>query len=438
MSLMSGDPSPDELRVRLEFGKTGLEVDLPRGNVAGILTIQDAPVGEEPRKLVREALLNPIGTRPLSELAVQKRNACIVVCDVTRPVPNPIILPEVLSVLEQVGIERAKITILIATGTHRGNSPEELQAMLGTEGMACRVVNHDCTAHDDMIALGTSPHGVPIFLNRHFVMADLKITIGMIEPHFMAGFAGGRKMVMPGVAGLETIQAWHSPAFLEHPLATNGAVAGNPVHEEARWIANQCRPDFIVDVALDRSRQISKVFAGDMDQAWMKGVEFVRNLTEDTVEGPIDICVTTCGGFPLDLTFYQTVKGIVGPLPIVRAGGAIIVASACDEGVGNPHFLDALLRVGDIHTWLDRAISGDWERVPDQWQIEELAKAVRTHRVYVVARGIASDLLGRLHVHPCESVEQAVQECLAEFGSDARIAVIPKGPYVIPRLRERS
>ncbi|MDX2066341.1 MAG: nickel-dependent lactate racemase [Fimbriimonadaceae bacterium] len=430
------------MRLTLAYGKDGLEIEVPDANVAGVLDLRPVEAVPDPEAAVREALRRPIGTRPLRELAEGRRDAVIVVCDVTRPVPNPVILPPMLDELNAAGIPDGAITVLIATGTHRPNDEPELRRMLGEAVLArCRVVNHHCDRPEDMVALGTSPNGVPIALNRHYVNADVRLTVGMIEPHFMAGFAGGRKMVMPGVAAIETVQAWHSPAFLEHPCAHNGSVEGNPVHDEATWIANQCRPDLIVDVALTRSREIARVFAGDMEAAWNAGVAFVRTLVEAPYAPPIDICITTCGGFPLDLTYYQTVKGVVGAAPAVRPGGTVIVASACDEGIGNAHFREALHRVGDISTWLERAISGEWERVPDQWQIEELAKGVREHHVTLVTRGIPAEEFPYLHVHVAPSVEAALAEAFARHGEAARVLVVPKGPYVLPvaqRVPERD
>lgn len=417
------------MRVALEYGRAGLIVDLPDDNVAAVMTLREAEAVENAAASVLQALESPIGTRPLRELARGRKDACIVVCDITRPVPNPVILPEILATLASEGIPPSLVTILIATGTHRPNDAAELLQMLGEEAASrCQVINHVCTDEAAMESFGDSPNGVPITLNRHYTQADLKITVGMIEPHFMAGYAGGRKMVMPGIAGLESVQAWHSPKFLEHPRATNGAVEGNPVHEEALWIAKQCRPDFIIDVALDKNKKIAAVFAGDMESAWNSGVAFVAK--NNTVEIPemVDVAITTCGGYPLDLTYYQAVKGMVGVVPIVKPGGTIIIAAECAEGIGNSHFRDALFRVGDISTWLERAESGEWERVPDQWQIEELAKAVRNHRVLLKCDGIPPEVAERLFVTPIASIEDAVRE----LGPDIRIAVLPKGPYVIP------
>ncbi len=424
------------MRVRLDYGRQGLEVELPDRNVVGVLSLRNAPHLADPNPALSAALERPIGSAPLSELARGKRNACIVVCDVTRPVPNPTILPHVLRALESGGIPRSEVTILVATGTHRPNLGEELARMVGEEAMRdCRVVNHYCEDHDAMVDLGESPMGVPVRLNRAYVEADLKVTSGMIEPHFMAGYAGGRKMVMPGVAALETVQAWHSPRFLEHPNATMGVTVGNPVHEESLAIAKMARPDFIVDVALDVEKRICAVFAGDLEEAWEAGVAFVAKTVFDFVDAPVDICVTTSGGHPLDLTYYQTIKGLVGALPIVKPGGTIIVASRIAEGVGNDHFFETLMRIDDIRAFPETIQRPDWTPVGDQWQIEELAKAVRHHRVSVVTEGLDPDLLTRLFVTPFPTVETAVEEALAVHGPDAKIAVIPKGPYVIPAIR---
>lgn len=419
--------------MRLDYGKSGLEASVPDKNVLAVLGLQPIEPLADPSGATLEALEHPIGCESLAELARGKRSACIVVCDVTRPVPNPILLPPIMETLEREGIPAQSVTVLIATGTHRPNLGDELVQMLGRSVVeACRVVNHACT--DPHVYLGESPNGVPVFLNREYLDADLKITVGMIEPHFMAGYAGGRKMVMPGIAALETVQAWHSPRFLEHPNATNGIVEGNPVHEEALAIANMARPDFIVDVALDSKKQACRIFAGDMEKAWQAGVEYVRSNVRSTVPEPVDIVVTTCGGHPLDLTFYQTVKGMVGALPILKPGGTIIIASACTEGIGNSHFASALFDCTDIEAFPETIQEPSWTFVPDQWQIEELSKARRGRKVRLICEGINQETASKLFVIPHLSVEDAISAALADNGPDATIAVIPKGPYVLPQV----
>jgi nickel-dependent lactate racemase len=428
------------MNIHLDYGKTGLAVELPDRNVAGVLSLTPAPPLADPDAAARAALAAPITARPLAEAARGKRTACVVVCDITRPVPNAVLLPPVLDALAAGGIRREDVTVLIATGTHRPNEGAELDAILGAElARSVRVVNHVCTDRASLRYFETTPNGVPVWLNRTYTGANVRVTVGLIEPHFMAGYSGGRKLIMPGIAGLETVQAWHSPRFLEHPRATNGLVAGNPVHEENTYIAGLCPPDLILDATLDEQKRITGVFAGDMIAAWQEGVRFAERHVRAVLDGgPADIVVTTCAGWPLDLTFYQAVKGMVGALPVVKLGGAIVIASQCAEGVGGPDFRRLLLETDDLDALIDAMQRPDWQFVPDQWQVEELAKAVRHNRVYLVSDGVPPDLAARLFVTPAASVEVAVADAMRTHGPDARIAVIPKGPYVIPALAEAA
>jgi nickel-dependent lactate racemase len=426
------------MNLTLDYGKADLPVTLPDENVAHVLGLSPAPPLADPAGAVRAALAAPVGTSPLSEIARGRRDACIVVCDITRPVPNAVVLPPVLEALAAGGVPAERVTILIATGTHRPNEGDELVEMLGPAVLASgvTVVNHVCTDPATNRHLGVTPRGVPVALDTRYLDADLKITCGLIEPHFMAGYSGGRKMVMPGIAALETVQAWHSPRFLEHPNATNGVVDGNPVHDENTHIAGLCPPDLICDVTLDEKRRMTGVFAGDMVGAWRAGVAFVASQVRAAIPEPVDIAVTSGGGWPLDATYYQAVKGMVGAAAIVRRGGHIIIGSECSEGVGGPHFRDTLLEWRDLQELVRQMQAPDWRYVPDQWQIEELAKATRDHTVWCVASpaAIPHELMARLHARPAPSVEAAVAGALAELGAASRIAVIPKGPYVIPCL----
>lgn len=416
------------MTVRLDYGRGKLAAEIPDGTP--VLSMRAVSAAPDARAEVRRALDDPIGTPPLREIARGRRDAVIVVCDVTRPVPNPDVLPELLADLAEAGIPASKVTILVATGTHRPNDEAELRRMLGDEAFErCPVVNHFCEDDEAMVELGVSPHGIPVRLNRAYVDADLKITLGMIEPHFMAGYAGGRKMVMPGVAALSTVAYWHAPRFLEHPNATNGVVEGNPVHESCLAVTRMCPPDFSVDTALSLDKRLVRAFAGHFERAWEAGVAFVRDLVTAEIPEPVDAVLTTCGGHPLDLTFYQTVKGMVGALPILKRNGTIIIASECAEGVGNDHFRDALLREENLDGFVEKLESPEWTFVPDQWQIEELAKAVRGRRVIMVS-ALDPELVRRLHVEPASSVEAA----LATLPIGASLVAIPKGPYVLPVL----
>jgi nickel-dependent lactate racemase len=272
---------------------------------------------------------------------------------------------------------------------------------------------------------------VPAWIDSRYVRADLKITTGLIEPHLMAGYSGGRKLICPGIAGLDTVKVWHGPKFLEDPRADCGILEGNPVHEENTLIAKMAGCDFIVNVAIDGKRQVTWLGAGDMMDAWMEGVKFVEQVVRVGVREPLDIVVTSCAGYPLDTTWYQAVKGLTGALPIVKRGGTIILAASLTEGVGSPEFQEVLRDNPSLEQFIDRIQNTDYF-VMDQWQVEELAKVRRRCKVKVVTQGLSSEVLRNCHVEPAESVEKAIAECLEEYGPDARIGVIPKGPYVLP------
>ncbi len=412
------------MRVRLEYGRTGLEAELPDANVIAELHYRPAAPLADPAAAVRECLAHPIGTAPLSQLAAGRRNACVVICDVTRPVPNAVLLPPILETLESAGIPRRAILILVATGMHRPNEGEELVEMVGPfVAQNYRIENHHGRRREEHAYLGKSPRGLPVWIDARYVAAELKITTGLIEPHFMAGFSGGRKLICPGLAGLDTVREWHGPDFLEHPNARNGCLAGNPVHEENTAIARMAGCDFIVNVVIDARREILRVVAGDMVEAFEEGVRFARGPVTAAIAEPADIVVTSSAGYPLDATFYQAVKGMVAAMPAVKPGGTIILAARLSEGAGSPEFQ----RIFDENPTL--------EGFMDQWQIEELAKAKRHARIKVVTEGLPPETLRRFYVEPAASVEAAVAECLAEYGPDATIAVIPKGPYVLVESR---
>lgn len=422
------------MRVHLDYGRTGLEVELPDRNLVKCLGYRPAPPLADPDRAVRESLLHPIGSPSLANLAQGRTSACVVISDVTRPVPNQVLLPPILSTLEQSGIPRDRILILVATGLHRPNDRDELIEMVGREIVEnYRIENHHGRDRSEHAYLGESPRGVPIWIDNRYLSADLKITTGLIEPHFMAGYSGGRKLVCPGLAAIETIKVWHSPRFLEHPNARTGVLKDNPVHEENTWIARRAGCDFIVNTVIDAKRQILAVVAGDMEQAHAAGVKFVHNLVIDTLPDPVDIVVASSAGYPLDTTFYQSVKGMVAGLEIVKPGGTIILAAGISEGIGSPEFRGIFEEFPSLEAFMERILSDDYF-VMDQWQIEELARVRRKARVIVVTDGLPRQTLCGLFVESAPSVESAVAACLAQYGPNATIAAIPKGPYVIAEL----
>jgi nickel-dependent lactate racemase len=420
------------MRIHLDYGRSGLEVDLPDDRVVGPLAIRPAAPLPDPEAAVRRALEAPTGSRPLAELARGRRSACVLVCDITRPVPNRLLLPPLLRTLEDAGIQRGDILLLIATGLHRPNEGAELEELLGPDiARAYRVENHHGKVLAEHDYLGTTPAGVPVWLDSRYLRAELKITTGLIEPHLMAGYSGGRKVICPGIAALETVRVWHGPRFLEHPRADCGLLEGNPVHEENTRIALMAGCDFIVNVCIDGLRRVTWVGAGDMIAAWQEGVRLIEQVVRVPVDAPCDVVVTTAAGHPLDATWYQAVKGLTGALPIVKQGGTIVLAAGLGEGVGSPEFQRVLAENPDLEFFRQRILGGTYF-VMDQWQLQELAKVVRHCRVKVVSDGLPAETVRRCHAEPAATVEQAVADSLAEYGPAARVAVIPKGPYVLP------
>ena len=427
-----------QMKLTLDYGKTGLEVTLPDEGIVGPLAIHPAVPLADPESVLHHALENPIGTPSLREIAKGRKNACVLVCDITRPVPNSLILPPLLKILEESGIARNKILILIATGMHRPNEGAELEELVGTfVYQNYRIENHNGTILEEQTYLGTTKRGVPIWIDTRYIESDLRITTGLIEPHLMAGYSGGRKVICPGIVGLETVKVWHGPKFLEHPKADCGILEGNPVHEENTLIALTAGCDFIVNVCIDGNRKVTWLGAGDMIEAWRAGVRFVESVVRVGVPEPLDIVITSAAGYPLDTTFYQSVKGLTGALPVMKQGGTIILAASLTEGIGSTEFQQVLRENPDLAEFKKRIRETDYF-VMDQWQLEELAKVVARCRVILVSGGLGAEALSNCHVEWRATVEEALAEAIAQHGPDAKIGVIPKGPYVLPYISNEA
>ena len=421
------------MKVKLAFGREGAEVEIPAHVHANVLEPKFAVAVPSPDAALAEALRQPIGSPALSDLARGKKTAAISICDITRPAPNRVVLPHVLATLEQAGIPRSGITILIATGLHRAATEQELHTIVGPDILArYTIASHDArdaASHSD---LGTTRSGTRVLIDRRFVESDLHISLGFIEPHLMLGFSGGRKLVAPGLAGEETIKRLHSPFFMRDPKVVEGSYPDNPLHHELLEIARLARQDFIIDVALTHARQIAQVFAGDPVAAHAKGVEFVRATTLASLPEPVDAVITTSAGYPLDLTYYQSVKGVTAASHIVKPGGTILLAAACQEGLGSPEFTTFVRRFSDPDACL--AAMAREPVVIDQWQLEKLALVRRKAQVYFCTPGIPVEdrryLWGPTFAEP----QQAVDSLCRELPRDARVAVIPEGPYVFSQI----
>ncbi len=421
------------MRVDLAFGKTGLSVELPEGYRYRVLEARSAVPLEDPRAAIEEALDAPIAAPPLRELARGKRCAGISVCDITRPAPNRQVLPPLLARLEQAGIPREGITVFIATGLHRPATAEEIRQIVGPEvAGAYRVLNHNARELSEHRHLGTTAAGTPVYIDERFVAADLHLTLGFIEPHLMLGYSGGRKLIVPGLAAQETIKVLHSPKFMRDPRAVEGSIEDNPLHAEMLAIAALARHDFIVDVALARDRRIAGVFAGHPVAAHRRGVEFVSRVMLETLPEAVDAVITTSAGHPLDLTLYQSIKGVTAAAHIVKPGGKILLAAACEEGPGAPEFRRMLKRFPSDAGFLE-AIE-DAEVIIDQWQLEKLALVTRKAGVLWYVPGLPEEYHPTVWGQLYGSAEAAVDALFASLTPGASVAVIPEGPYVLAKV----
>jgi len=418
------------VKLHLDYGCDGLSVEVP--DYTQVLEMAPVPGLGRVEERLAEALRSPAGTPPLRELARGRSSACVVISDITRPVPNQVILPPLLSALEEAGIQRDAITILIATGLHRPNEGEELIQLVGEEiARDYHIVNHRARDRETLVHLGETSVGAPIWIDRVYMEADLKVATSLIEPHLMAGYSGGRKAICSGLMGVDTMRVLHGPELMGHPRSAEGIIEDNPFHGQALEVAKRAGVDFTLNVAMNDRREITGIFPGDLEQAHADGVQFVEDRACATVPEPVDIVVTTSAGLPLDLTFYQAVKGLTAVLPIVKPGGTILIAARCEEGVGSPEFTQLLAETETPEAFLERLQDPEFF-VIDQWQLQELCKVLLKAEVALYSEGVAAHA-GSLLVDVIPSMEAGLAQALARHGEGATIAAVPSGPYVLTR-----
>lgn len=420
------------MRIRLDYGKNGLDVDFPDKGVT-VVEPRFIPGIPDPGGALRACLRNPFARPRLSEMAEPGDRVAISICDSTRAMPSGVVLP---AILEELGhLPDSNIRILVATGTHRPSTPEELERIIGENILKkYRVINHVCTDRDSLLFLGITDSGIPVSLNREWVESDIRITAGFVEPHFFAGFSGGPKMVAPGLASLETVLALHSAELIASEKSTWGLIEDNPLHTAVREIASMTRVDFSLDVTLNRRHEITSVQAGELFAVHEKARAFARAAAMQKVESAFDVVVTTNSGYPLDLNLYQTVKGLSGAARIVKAGGDIICASECSDGLpGGTEFANMVAEMGDPEDFLRKVAEPGFKR-PDQWQVQVLAQVLRKARVCLKSRGLSDEEILASRLEPVSRIEDKLAEILAR-NPDAAICVLPQGPQTIPYLR---
>lgn len=420
-----------DVTFRLPYGRGTLPATIAEERIAAVLTpsFPDADARDADR-CIREALQEPIDAPRLRQLAEGKQRIVVIVSDHTRPVPSRQILPPMLEEL-RAGNPEAHIALLVATGCHRVSTERELRQKLGDEIYEREeIAVHDCDDRDNLVYLGQMPSGQPLYVNRMAVEADLLVAEGFIEPHFFAGFSGGRKSVLPGIAGRETVLGNHCAEFIDSPFARTGILEGNPIHEDMEWAAKRAGLRFIVNVVLDPHKRVVAAFAGDPTGAHRQGCRFLRESCMVSAK-LADIVVTTNGGYPLDQNLYQAVKGMTAAEALVREGGVIVMLAAAEDGCGGEYFYRQIVEA-DAQTQLARfRCRGRDQTEPDQWQTQIFLRVLSRAKVVLVTE-CPDEMVRDMKMIPARSVEEALAVAQNIVNKrDATITVVPDGVSVI-------
>lgn len=421
-------------KVRLAYGKTGLEIEVPE--TAIVIEPRHLPALADEQAAVLSAMRDPQGTPPLKSMVGSADSVAIVISDITRPTPNHKLIPWILEELSHV--PRDNFVIINGLGTHRANTEAELIGMLGRDIVdSVRIVNHDAFNDSELVSVGRNSYGSEVFLNKTYVEAKFKIATGFIEPHFFAGFSGGPKGVNPGVAGIKTILDFHNAEMIGHPLSTWGIIDGNILQDAATQNCLMARPDFMLNVTLNGEKQITGVFAGELLLAHRQGCQFVKETAMYAVDEPFDIVITTNSGYPLDQNLYQTVKGMSAAAQIVRQGGAIISTSECSDGVPDHGNYAKILKMRDTAAELLEMICDPTFRLFDQWQVQVQAMVQMKAECFLFST-LDPEVVRNAKFTPIESVEATLELLSKKYGPQPRIAVLPLGPLTIPYVREKQ
>lgn len=416
------------MQTSLLYGKQHLEVNVP--DDAFIIEPNHLPALEDQNQGVRDALRDPIDTPPLKSMAKASDKVAIVISDITRPTPNHILVPLLIEELSHIPHEQ--FVIINGTGTHRDQTEEELVGMLGQWVVDnIRIINNHCHEKEELVNLGRSTFGCDIYLNKEYVEADFRINTGFIEPHFFAGFSGGPKGIMPGIAGIETIMTFHNARMIGDPKSTWGNMEDNPVQNMTREINRVCPPDFLLNVTLNGDKDITGVFAGELFAAHEKGCAFTKEHAMIQCEERYDVVITTNSGYPLDQNLYQAVKGMSAAHKIVKEGGAIIVAAECSDGIPDHGNFAEIFSMADSPQALLDMINDPEFKMFDQWQVQKQAVIQVWADVYVHSK-LSNEQIEQTMLNPCSDIEQTLEDLKKKHGPDMSVAVLPLGPLTIP------
>jgi nickel-dependent lactate racemase len=422
------------VKVRLAYGSTGLDIEVARDRTTVVEPTHHRGVSD-PRAALRRALRFPVSGPPLRDRVKPGQTVAISACDGTRPQPRQLMIPVILEELDGI-TNLTDVVVLVATGTHRGNDDAELREMFGDAVVdSVRVVNHDARDEGQLAFAGTFGAGVPTWLNRAWLEADVRITTGFVEPHFFAGFSGGPKLVAPGLAGLQTVLVLHDAARIGDPRATWGITRGNPVHDDVRAIAAGTGITFALDVVLNREKEIVAAFGGDLLPMHAAACAAARQTAMRPVPARFDVVITTNSGFPLDQNLYQSVKGMSAAHQVVKPGGVILCAAECRDGFPDHGSYRQVLASAASPRALTDTIKARSVTVPDQWQVQIQAQIQASSRVVMHTSYLSDADLAAAHLEQTSDISATAAEALAAAGPDARLCVLPEGPQTIPYVK---
>ncbi len=420
--------------IQMPYGKGHLAFTPPPAVTSEVLYSRQKDGLDSPSGAVSDALASPLDTAPLAALAAGAASACIVISDSTRPVPNELILDGILPVVEKSGITRDAITILVATGTHRGASAAEIDMMVGKRiARRYRIVNHDCRRGNTRVGNITNPltgAGIDILIDRHYMQADLKIVTGLVEPHIFCGYSGGRKALLPGIASLSSIRRWHGPELIREAASAPGITTGNIPAALSLEAARLAGCHFALNVTLNSHREVTGVFAGDVEAVHDAAVNFVESYVITRPVEPAKVVVTSAAGHPLDATFYQAIKGLIAVLPVMAQGGLAVLAAEMGEGIGDEGFTRLVRQTRDVVKW-SRGLSGRSGFSMGQWQLQRMAWVRQKGCVHMVS-GLSGEDARATFTEPFSTLQEAVEAAVARTGA-RRLVAVPEGPYVVTR-----
>jgi len=420
------------VRTSLLYGQDDIMIDLP--DQALVIEPVDLPGIPDDVQAIGKALRDPIGTSSLHTMVRADQTVAIVISDITRPTPNHILVPAIINELHHVPLEN--FVIINGTGTHRDQTKEEFEQMLGKWIVAnIKIVNNHCHDKDTLVNVGRSEYGCDIYLNKDYVEADFRIVTGFIEPHFFAGFSGGPKGIMPGIAGIETITTFHSAKMIGDPRSTWGNMVDNPLQNMTREINQKCKPDFMLNVTLNRDKEITEIFAGELFEAHDQGCAFVKEHAMIRCDERFDVVITSNSGYPLDQNLYQAVKGMSAAEKIVKEGGTIIIASECSDGLPDYGNYSKIFELAETPEELLQLINDPTFEMFDQWQVQKQAVIQLWADVYVYSKLTDEQVKGAM-LKPTQDINETVKELKKVYGEAMSIAVLPLGPLSIPYVED--